>query len=77
MLLKLAPGASLAGAIAGSTLIAFNLGAMFNVLGYVFFTISSLSSVWLLLRSNAHRALLWTNLYFTVMNVVGMIRYYA
>lgn len=61
------------GAVIGSAIIAFNLG--FNQIGYAFFLVSSISSVLLLKNSNASRSLLLTNLFFVVMNVIGLIRY--
>jgi hypothetical protein len=63
----------LVGAIGGSTLIAANIGM--NVLGYVLFLISSVASLLLLRQSDASKSLVWVNLYFTAMNVIGIVRY--
>ncbi len=63
----------LVGAIGGSTLIAANVGM--NVIGYVLFLISSVSSLLLLRQSNASKSLVLVNLYFTAMNVLGIFRY--
>ena len=65
--------ASVTGAVGGSSLIAMNLG--YNQLGYMFFIVSSLSSLYLLRNSNASKALLITNAYFLIINIVGVIRY--
>ncbi len=63
----------LCGAIGGSTLIAANIGM--NVLGYVLFLISSVSSLLLLRGTNVSKSLVLVNLYFTLMNVLGIMRY--
>ncbi len=63
----------LAGAVGGSSLIAANIGM--NVLGYVLFLISSVSSLILLRGTNVSKSLVLVNLYFTLMNVLGIIRY--
>jgi uncharacterized membrane protein YhhN len=64
---------ALGGAMIGSALIASNSG--YNVLGYLFFLISSLASTKLLFSSDASRSLLWTNLWFVCMNIIGIVRY--
>ena len=62
-----------AGAIGGSTLIASNIGM--NVFGYILFLVSSVASLFLLRRSDASKSLVLVNLYFTAMNMIGIIRY--
>ena len=64
---------ALIGAIIGSMLIALNIG--FNVVGYIFFAFSSISSVLLLVSSKSPKSLVWVNLWFSLMNIVGIIRY--
>lgn len=64
---------SLGGAIIGSALIAWNLGL--NQIGYMFFLVSSICSVKLLLESNASKALLLQTIYFTIINIVGILRW--
>jgi hypothetical protein len=64
---------AVAGAIGGSSLIAANVGL--NVLGYAFFLISSLASLQLLRQSDASKSLIVINLWFTAMNVLGIVRY--
>lgn len=64
---------AVAGAVGGSTLIASNVGL--NVLGYALFLISSLASLQLLRQSDASKSLIVINLWFTAMNVLGIVRY--
>lgn len=73
MLDKIIGFVAFAGAVIGSTIVALDLGI--NWVGYVFFLASSTASVKLLMGSNASRSLLYTNLYFVVVNVVGLVRY--
>lgn len=63
----------LAGNIAGSTLIAMNIGL--NFYGYLAFIAGSLAGTYLLLNSNASKSILLITLYFFVINVVGVVRY--
>lgn len=64
---------ALGGAMVGSLLIALNLGV--TVIGYGFFLASSIASVRLLMMSDASKSLLLTNLWFVIMNVIGLVRY--
>jgi hypothetical protein len=64
---------AIAGAVGGSTIIALNLG--WNVFGYFLFLMSSLASLKLLVSSKSPPSLIITNLWFTVINVVGLVRY--
>jgi hypothetical protein len=59
--------------ILGSALIASNSGH--NQLGYALFLASSLSGIYLLHNSNASKSLTIVTLYFTVVNVMGLVRY--
>lgn len=70
---KLTEVLSLGGAIIGSALIASNVG--YNQLGYMFFLVSSIATAKLLMESNASKAILLQTLYFTVINVIGIIRW--
>ena len=63
----------LAGNVAGSTLIAMNVGL--NFYGYLGFIVGSLAGIYLLLNSNASRSLMAITMYFMVINVIGVIRY--
>lgn len=62
----------LGGAVIGSGLIALNLGL--NFIGYMFFLASSIASVYLLSNSNSPKSLMYTNIFFIVMNIIGIIR---
>lgn len=73
MMKKTLDTVALGGAMIGSLLIALNLGV--TVIGYGFFLASSIASVRLLMMSDASKALLLTNLWFVLMNVIGIIRY--
>lgn len=64
---------ALGGAMIGSLLIAANIGI--TQIGYVFFLLSSIASVMLLMNSNASRSLYFTNMWFILMNVIGLVRY--
>lgn len=64
---------SLGGAIIGSALLAFNVGL--NQLGYVFFLISSCATIYLLVRSNASKAVLYQTFWFSLVNVIGILRW--
>lgn len=61
------------GSLVGSTLIALNVGL--NELGYICFIVASVFTMYLLLNSTASRSLLLVNLYFLIINVVGLFRY--
>lgn len=63
---------ALGGAMIGSFLIAANIGMMWW--GYVFFLASSLAACYLLLNSTASKSLLMTNIFFCIMNIIGLIR---
>ncbi len=65
---------SLATAVIGSASIAFNIG--FNSLAYGVFAVSSICSIYLLRKSNAQPVLLWTQVYFLCVNMIGFIRYW-
>jgi hypothetical protein len=64
---------SLGGAVVGSALIASNIGKA--RIGYVLFLISATASCILLLNSDASKSLLLTNLWFIVMNIIGIVRH--
>jgi hypothetical protein len=64
---------ALGGAMIGSFLIAANIGM--TQLGYILFLASSIASVTLLSSSDASKSLLWTNVFFIVMNIIGIVRY--
>jgi hypothetical protein len=64
---------ALGGAMIGSALISTNTG--YVVFGFCFFLVSSVASTLLLLKSDASKALLLTNLWFIGMNIVGIWRH--
>lgn len=61
------------GQVLGSLIIASNLGI--NGLGYVFFLASSIAGIVLLRGTHAARSVVLVNVYFTVVNTIGIIRY--
>lgn len=61
--------------IIGCTLVATNAGLV--VLGYIFFLFGNIPATYLLLKSNANKTLVMTNLYFMVFNVVGIYRFWG
>ena len=65
---------SLVGAILGASLIAANINC--NAIGYVAFFVSNAASAVLLMNSNASKVLLYETIFFTVINVVGFVRYF-
>ena len=65
---------SLVTAVSGSALLAFNVG--FNSLAYGVFAVSAVSSIHLLRKSNAQPVLLWTQVYFLCVNMIGFFRYW-
>ena len=64
---------ALGGAVIGSTLISLNIGM--NVLGYLFFFLSSVASVWLLKMSDASKVLIAVQFWFMITNIIGSVRY--
>ena len=66
---------ALAGNVIGSLLIASNTGNM--VLGYAFFIAGVIPATYLLIKSNANRTLLLTNLYFFGVNIFGIYRHWG
>lgn len=76
MIRKIADFVALFGAIAGSALVAANMGLA--VFGYVAFLASSIASVYLLFKTkDAPRSLMLQNLFFIGVNVFGLIRHGA
>ena len=61
--------------IIGSFLIASNTGHI--VLGYAFFIGGVIPATYLLVKSNANKTLLLTNLYFFGVNIFGMWRHWG
>lgn len=61
------------GQVAGSLIIASNLGI--NGIGYMFFLASSIAGIVLLRGHHVARSVVLINIYFTVVNTVGIIRY--
>ncbi len=64
------------GAMIGSLIVASNVGLA--GLGYIIFLISSIASLWLLVKSkDAPFALILQNWWFTAVNIFGLIRHMA
>lgn len=61
------------GSIIGSSLIASNIG--YNGLGYFFFILASVATLYLLTISTASKSLYVVNGYFLFINIVGLVRY--
>ena len=62
----------LASSAIGALLVALNIGMQLE--GYALFLISSISGIYLLLKSDASRSLVWVNAMFAVINIIGIIR---
>lgn len=58
--------------IVGAFLVAINAG--YQVIGFSLFLVSSLCGCYLVVNSNASRNLLYVNMMFAMINVVGIIR---
>jgi hypothetical protein len=64
---------AIAGNLIGSLLVALSShNPHFAVIGYTCFLFGSVASAWLLMHSTASKSLLFVNLYFTVINVIGI-----
>ena len=61
-----------ASAFTGALLVALNIGLQLP--GYVAFLISSVLGCYLVLISDASRALLWVNVMFGIINIIGIIQ---
>ena len=64
---------ALGGAMIGSVLLAANISI--SGYGYVFFLASSIAGMFLLRKSNASRAMFWQMVFFTGMNLFGIVRW--
>lgn len=62
------------GAVLGSSLIAFN--TEYSKYGFIFFFASSVTSIYIMLRSNTPKSILTTQIFFLTMNVTGIIRWF-
>lgn len=62
----------LVAAISGAVLVALNIGMA--LLGYTLFLISSVLGGWLAHNSNADRSLVYVNIIFGFINIVGIVR---
>jgi hypothetical protein len=62
------------GSMAGSALIALNIGM--NLLGFCFFLASSIASAWVMRgATGSGKAILYQSYFFIVMNVIGIYRH--
>lgn len=66
---------TLAFSVIGSLLIALNMN--YELYGYFVFSISSLTGAYLLYKSNVTRTMLWTNVYFFCVNILGIITHWS
>ena len=65
---------ALGGAVIGSFLVASNTGL--NVVGYVLFLLSSISSLYLLMKTkDSPKVLMLQNIFFICVNIFGLVRY--
>ena len=62
-------------AMGGSALVAAKIGIEFIIMAYVLFLINCLSSIALLHKTKGAKSLTIVNLYFVVINIVGIYRY--
>ena len=65
----------IAGSMIGSAMVAANLGQQFIVIGYALFLIAGVASVIILKATKGAGSLLFINCYFTIVNIIGLIRY--
>ena len=76
MIEKLANIIALGGAVTGSALVAANIGAA--GIGYIMFLASSIASVYLLMRSSdAPTSLIYQNVFFVVINLIGIVHHFS
>jgi|GEM_PF-1859275 len=61
--------------VIASLLIALNIN--YELYGYFLFTISSLTGAYLLYKSDVNRTMLWTNIYFFCVNILGIITHWS
>jgi uncharacterized membrane protein YqjE len=62
------------GNIVGAILVAFSAKSPnLAIAGYLFFLVGAIFSIWLLRHSNASKSLISINIYFIVVNVIGII----
>jgi hypothetical protein len=65
---------AISGNIIGAYLVAIGQhNTSLSMIGYACFLVGSLSSIWLLRHSNASTSLVFINIYFTVINVIGIL----
>jgi len=63
---------SIIGCVGGSLLVAISVAGTWAITGYLFYTLGSLTSIWLLVNSTASRTLIGLNAYFIVVNIIGI-----
>jgi nicotinamide riboside transporter PnuC len=66
---------SLLANVAGSFCVALNLGTV--TLGFMLYLVGLVPATYLLLRSNANRTLLLTNVCFFIANIIGLFRHWG
>lgn len=69
---RIAEAAAIIGNVFGAMLVAGDWGTKYAIAGYSFFLIGSIASVWLLKHSTASRSLIFINLYFMGVNILGI-----
>lgn len=63
------------GAVLGSTLLAMNTD--YSKYGYLLFLASSVATITLLLKSNTSKSILTTNIFFVIINCIGIYRWFS
>jgi hypothetical protein len=62
------------GSFGGAAIIAMNLGI--NFYGYLLFFASSVAGIFLIKKSNVSSAMMVVTMYYAIINLVGIIRYW-
>jgi len=71
---KLCDFLAVTGNIVGALLVAFSAHRVdLAIAGYSFFLVGSITSIWLLRHSNASNSLIFINVFFTIINVIGIV----
>lgn len=65
---------AVAGNVVGSVLVAGDFGKNYALAGYIFFLAGSIAAFYLLYGSTASPSLMYINVYFTAVNIFGIVR---
>jgi len=69
---RLADIAAIVGNVVGAIFVAVG-NVEVQVVGYLFFCMGCLASIWLLRHSNASKSLIFVGMYFFVVNIIGIV----